>query len=332
MKSRPQLTVISGGRIESTCISQMSIPIGNLGVRRHFDLGVARDIVRGTSGLIDRFDLSPEGARWLDLTGYDTYADDAVAKLVQSGTEFNGVNVGFRTLSPDTAKAFTALRTGFFGMSNLVSLESHAARCLKWPRGLEPIRAFTVQEPLSAESASALVIEEEESAELLELVVPSIDVDVATILARHNHDLCLTVRTETLSPKVAEALANHAGHTMTLEFVGAVTDEVMKALASNPLKRIEGLRQYVRTETLTPKVADSLANHAGYTMTMEFDSAVTDEVFAALASNPIKSIQRVTTPEWSRVYVVPSHERSRVHVVPGRDNDDLSFHFPTNHC
>lgn len=235
-----QATPISIASISSLYPPQMSMTIKNRSDRRHFDLDVVEDIRRDRGSLIYQ---DPQGETWLDLDGFDTYTEEAVTKLVQTCGEFTGFEIGFRTLSPETAKIFAAFRTEYFVMTNLISLEASAAQhltwCPNWTTRIAPFRSFAVQEPLSAESAAALVIEGKDAGPL-KLIVPTIDVDVATILARHNCSLILNLRTDFLSPKVAEALAHHVGSDLEIILPGMPTNEVMVALACNPLKRIRG--------------------------------------------------------------------------------------------
>lgn len=199
---------------------------------RHFDLHVLGEVLGGKIGWMD---MPQDGGRWLVLSGYETYTEEAVEALAGSVGEVEGLELEFRNLSVRAANALSTIKTFHVILPDLNSLSSNVAQCLRWPRGSEPILAIGVDEQLSA--SSALSLAKNCSGAPLEIAVPSIDADVAAALAKHDHDLSLHIRGNHLSPEVGAVLAFHTGYAMTLEFDGPTTKDVMEALSRNPAKR-----------------------------------------------------------------------------------------------
>lgn len=87
-------------------------------------------------------------------------------------------------------------------------------------------------------------------------------------------DRPLTVSVPSITLSVAQALARHT-HELYLE---------------------------VRDQPLSPEVAAVLANHAGYSLTLDCDCGFSDETLQALSGNPDKRIRKMG--QRNRVYVV----------------------------
>ncbi|MCX7184196.1 MAG: hypothetical protein NTW90_02965 [Nitrosospira sp.] len=197
---------------------------------------------------------------WLYLSEYSDYSQDALAYLVGNIGEIEGIEAGFRCLSKDGAHTITQLRTQFCFLTGLGRLDEEAAVILgDWDREFRPIQDIVIQEPLSVEAASALVaaslqIKGDCCDGPLALSMPSINSDIAGALCHHNHELYLRIRDEQLLPGAAWELARHTGYSLTLDLDKAIPEESIRALVSNPEKRMKHItdREFNRVYLANP--------------------------------------------------------------------------------
>jgi hypothetical protein len=190
-------------------------------------------------------DLDSDGP-WLDLTGYETYDQDALDLLVTRIGPLEGASFGFRRLTGACAVSLNKLDLSFYFLKNLDRLDVEAARALgEWdqsPRA--PFLIISVREPLEVDVARAFMAGQKPPTSdscdsLLELRVPSISAEVAHVLCRRSQDLHLMVLKEPLAIDTARELAQKDRQLLWVRLEAGATKEVMAALSSNPFKQVE---------------------------------------------------------------------------------------------
>lgn len=199
-----------------------------------FDLSAARQVVDGSRPHIGR---SLDGdICYLDLSGFSSYTHEGleflVAHLPAGG--FPVVTLGFRTLTPEGARALFRLEAETIELDALIRLDADVATELHSSGELELpyVVGIRVDQPLDAVAAERLLLARQDS--LLPLSLPSISPEVAAVLRRHNHECLLDIRDAPLSPMVAECLAHHDGYSLLIDLNEEPEPMVLQALASNP--------------------------------------------------------------------------------------------------
>lgn len=213
-------------------IDEIPLRINESGGCSFDDNAVAR-ILEGHSTLLGNFRYD---GKYLDLSGYSSYTHNALVTLAQNVEELDTLEIGFRYLTVEACQLLTSIRTGTFVLSNLTSLEVEVAKHLHWTDEHQPIRDIRVNAALCEAAAVALVGAGDDNRPLY-ISLPSINLGVAQALARHTHELHIFVPNDELTTKVAEALAHHAGYSLTVILNAPVRDRALHAFSSNPAKR-----------------------------------------------------------------------------------------------
>jgi len=208
-----------------------------------FDLATARGVVARDSPYLTLH--HGDDLPWLDLGEFETYELAALEYLADEGVQLEGIDAGFREITGSAAKAMSRLRVSFFFLHGLDTLDERAAVVLgHWDRDTRPIRDFVLRQPLSEFSAYALTADSMAPDRdgfcdrPLSVCVPSLDVGAANGLARHGHELFVTVKDEPLLPDAAAALARQVGYALTLNLDQPLLPATSEALASNPRKEV----------------------------------------------------------------------------------------------
>ena len=208
-----------------------------------FDLATARAVAAGSSQylILHHGDKVP----WLSLGEFEAYELAALEYLADEDVQLEGIDAGFREVTGPAAKAMSRLKVSFFYLHGLDTLDERAAVVLgHWDRDTRPIRDFVLRQPLSEFSAYALTADSMAPDRdgfcdrPLSVCVPSLDVGVANGLARHGHELFVTVKDEPLLPDAAAALARQVGYALTLNLDQPLLPAISEALASNPRKEV----------------------------------------------------------------------------------------------
>lgn len=208
-----------------------------------FDLATAQAIVAGSSQYLTfhHGDKVP----WLSLGEFETYELAALEYLADEGIQLEGIEAGFREITSEAAKAMSRLNVGFLFLNNLDALDERAAVVLgHWDRASRPIRDLVLRQPLSKFAAYALTADSMapnghgQCDRPLSVCVPSLDVGAASGLARHGHELFVTVKDEPLLPEAAAALARQVGYALTLNLDQPLLSATSEALVSNPRKQV----------------------------------------------------------------------------------------------
>lgn len=210
-----------------------------------FDLQSAQSVTQGHSPYVERY---PDGEiSALNLGGFTHYTHEALDFLATHLTagRIPVIDIGFRALSVNAARALSTLDADLFLLPALIQLDATAAAALWFNMNEPPIVDIQLQLPLDIDAAEELLLTQQEMG--LNLSLPSLSVDVANVVSRHTGSSYLNIRDEQLPVEAANILAHHAGYSSWIDLDIEPTPEVLAALSSNPVMPMQRIGRPERT-------------------------------------------------------------------------------------
>lgn len=198
-----------------------------------FDLEAAKLIAESKSPHIERGNQD-SGICILHLGGFTTYTQEALEFLAEHppAERICGVEIGFQSLTPDSARVIAQLDTEVIEICALDKLDADVAAALVFEKETARAMSIFVRHPLDLKTAEVLLLARQ--SDDIYLSLPSLGAEVAEVLRRHTLHSCLTIRNEPLSRKTAELLAHHSGYSLWIALDSEPSPAVLQALSSNP--------------------------------------------------------------------------------------------------
>ncbi len=203
-------------------------PVTGIG-GRHLDLSCAREITEEFMS-IQREHKQIENS--IDLHEYSSASVESLEYLASLDADWAWF--GFEHISPEMARVLGGWKTYQLSFDGVKKICADAAFYLGGG-GRDHLLDFPTPLNIDASCAEGLV----RNKSLLSLTLLAVpDLELATVLATHQHELILNLPSSIVSAPVAEALSFHIGYRLDIDMPSKPSRIFLQHLATNPNKQL----------------------------------------------------------------------------------------------